>query len=31
MCLGGHQQTKQNTFLLKPHLAEKKQKEETKI
>jgi hypothetical protein len=36
MCLGDLQQTKQNTFLLEPHLAKKKkkktnQKEETKL
>jgi hypothetical protein len=30
MCLGD-QQTKQNTFLLEPHLAEQNQKEETKL
>jgi hypothetical protein len=30
-CLGELQQTKQNTFLLEPHLAEKNQKEEKKL
>jgi hypothetical protein len=31
MCLGDLQKTKHNTFLLEPHLAEKNQKEETKL
>jgi hypothetical protein len=31
MCLGDLQQTKQNTFLLEPHLAKKKKEEETKF
>jgi hypothetical protein len=30
-CLRDLQQTKQNTFLLEPHLAEKKTKKETKL
>jgi hypothetical protein len=29
--MGDLQQTKQNTFFLEPHLAEKNQKEETKL
>jgi hypothetical protein len=28
MCLGDLQQTKQNTFLLEPHLSKKKKKKE---
>jgi hypothetical protein len=31
MCLGVLQPTKQNTFLLEPHVAEKKQTEKTKL
>jgi hypothetical protein len=30
-CLGDLQRTKQNTFLLEPHLTEKNPKEETKL
>jgi hypothetical protein len=30
-CLGNLQQTKQNTFLLEPHLVEKKQKDQTRL
>jgi hypothetical protein len=30
ICLGDLQQTKQNTFLMEPNLADKNQKEKTK-